>query len=82
MLACPDLFAIKRLFSHFVMGVAGIASSLILTGFFFFAIICMKLELPTWVLVVISICNDLSAMATSLDKVSAVSCDAADCLAF
>jgi H+-transporting ATPase len=46
-----------------------IASSLILTVFFFFAIICLGLELPTWVLVVISICNDLSAMATSLDSV-------------
>jgi hypothetical protein len=38
-------------------------------GFFFFAIIVLRLEFPTWVLVIISLTNDLSVMATSFDKV-------------
>jgi H+-transporting ATPase len=46
-----------------------IASSLLILGFFFFAIIILRLEMPTWVLVIISITNDMSAMFTSFDKV-------------
>ena len=47
-----------------------VASSLLILVFFFFAIICLELEMPTWVLVLISITNDLSVMATALDRVS------------
>ena len=47
-----------------------IASSLLILGYFFFAIIIFDLEMPTWVLVLINLLNDVSAMATSLDKVS------------
>ena len=46
-----------------------IASSLLILGYFFFAIIIFDLEMPTWVLVLINLLNDVSAMATSLDKV-------------
>jgi H+-transporting ATPase len=46
-----------------------IASSLLILGFFFFAIVILEFEIPTWVLVVISITNDVSAMFTSFDKV-------------
>jgi H+-transporting ATPase len=45
------------------------ASSILILGFFFFAIITMTFEMPTWVLVLISLFNDLSVMATSFDKV-------------
>lgn len=45
------------------------ASSITILGFFFFAIICMRLEFPTWIMVVISLTNDVSVMATSFDKV-------------
>ena len=46
-----------------------IASSLLILGFFFLAILIYSFEIPTWAIVVISICNDLSVMATSVDKV-------------
>ena len=45
------------------------ASSLLILGFFFLAILIYNFEIPTWAVVVISICNDLSVMATSVDKV-------------
>lgn len=48
---------------------AGISSSLTILGFFFFAIICMDFVIPTWILILLSITNDLSSMAVSLDKV-------------
>ena len=47
-----------------------IASSLLILGYFFFAILIFDFEMPTWVLVLINLLNDVSAMATSLDKVS------------
>lgn len=47
-----------------------IASSLLILGFFFFAIIILGLEMPTWAIIVINITNDVSVMATSFDKVS------------
>ena len=47
-----------------------IASSLLLLGYFFFAILIFDFEMPTWVLVLINLLNDVSAMATSLDKVN------------
>ena len=34
------------------------------------AVAIRRLEMPTWVLVVISITNDMSAMFTSFDKVN------------
>ncbi|KAL3158516.1 hypothetical protein ABBQ38_010745 [Trebouxia sp. C0009 RCD-2024] len=46
-----------------------IASSLLILGYFFFAILIFDFEMPTWVLVLINLLNDVSAMATSLDKV-------------
>lgn len=46
-----------------------ITSSLTILGFFFFAIIILKFEIPTWVLVVVSITNDVSACFVSFDKV-------------
>ncbi|GAQ86610.1 h+ ATPase [Klebsormidium nitens] len=45
------------------------ASSILILGFFFFAVVIMTFEMPTWTLVLISLFNDLSVMATSLDKV-------------
>ena len=45
------------------------ASSITILGFFFFAIIILNLEFPTWALVLVSLTNDLSVMATSFDKV-------------
>lgn len=47
-----------------------IASSLLILGYFFFAILIFDFEMPTWVLVLVNLLNDVSAMATSLDKVS------------
>ena len=47
-----------------------IASSLLILGYFFFAILIFDFEMPTWVLVLINLLNDVSAMATSLDKVN------------
>lgn len=49
-----------------------IASSLLILGYFFFAILIFDFEMPTWVLVLINLLNDVSAMATSLDKVSII----------
>lgn len=46
-----------------------IASSLTILFFFLLAIVIIGLEFPTWTLVLISLTNDLSAMATSYDKV-------------
>lgn len=46
-----------------------ITSSLLILSFFFLAIIVFDFEMPTWVLVLINLLNDVSAMATSLDKV-------------
>ncbi len=46
-----------------------IASSLLILGFFFFGIIILGLEMPTWAIIVINITNDASVMATSFDKV-------------
>ena len=50
-------------------GLRRVASSLFLLGFFFFGIVCIDLQWPTWALVIISITNDMSAMAMSLDNV-------------
>ncbi|KAI3423925.1 hypothetical protein D9Q98_009759 [Chlorella vulgaris] len=44
-------------------------SSLVILGFFFFAIIILHLDFPSWALVLISLLNDLAVMATSYDKV-------------
>ena len=49
-----------------------IASSLLILCFFFLAILIFDFEMPTWVLVLINLLNDVSAMATSLDKVCPV----------
>jgi len=46
-----------------------VCSSLLILGFFFFAIVTMSFEIPTWVLVVVSITNDVTAMFVSFDKV-------------
>ncbi|EIE22120.1 P-type ATPase [Coccomyxa subellipsoidea C-169] len=46
-----------------------IASSLLILGFFFFGIIILGFEMPTWAIIVINITNDASVMATSFDKV-------------
>ena len=45
------------------------ASSITILGFFFFAILILELQFPTWALVLVSLTNDLSVMATSFDKV-------------
>ena len=47
-----------------------IASSLLILGFFFFSVILLGLEMPTWAIIVINITNDASVMATSFDLVS------------
>jgi hypothetical protein len=44
---------------------------MLILGFFFFGILTMSFVMPTWALVVISLSNDISVMATSLDSVSA-----------
>ncbi|KAK9819692.1 hypothetical protein WJX72_001191 [[Myrmecia] bisecta] len=46
-----------------------VASSMLILSFFFVAILAFDFEIPTWVLVLISLCNDLSVMAISFDKV-------------
>ncbi|BDA48222.1 Plasma membrane ATPase 1 [Coccomyxa sp. Obi] len=46
-----------------------IASSLLILGFFFFGIIILGVEVPTWAIIVINITNDVSVMATSFDRV-------------
>lgn len=45
------------------------ASSLTILMFFFFAVIILAFTFPTWTLVLLSLTNDLSAMATSFDRV-------------
>ncbi len=45
------------------------ASSLTILLYFFFAVICLRFDFPTWTLVLLSLTNDLSAMATSFDRV-------------
>jgi hypothetical protein len=50
-----------------------ITSSLLILGFFFFAIILLGLEMPTWAIIIINITNDASVMATSFDKVRSAS---------
>lgn len=47
---------------------AGTSSSITILLFFFFATICMKFVMPTWVLILLSLTGDLSCMAVSLDK--------------
>lgn len=48
-----------------------LASSINILGFFFFAYVIFgsRFDFPTWALVLISLTNDLSVMATSFDKV-------------
>ncbi|KAK9833891.1 hypothetical protein WJX74_009082 [Apatococcus lobatus] len=46
-----------------------VACSLFIILFFFFAIVILDLEMPTWTVVVLSLFNDLSAMALGLDQV-------------
>lgn len=48
-----------------------LVSSLVILGIFFFLFMipALRFEFPTWALVLISLTNDLSAMATSFDKV-------------
>lgn len=61
--------------SHVIFGrlqaylIYRIASSLLILGFFFVAIIFLGLEMPTWAIIIINITNDVSVMATSFDKV-------------
>jgi 3-dehydroquinate dehydratase len=43
-----------------------------LQGFFFFSIIILHLDFPSWALVLVSLTTDLAVMATSYDKVNAV----------
>nr|AQM50087.1 P-type ATPase HA2 [Dunaliella maritima] len=45
------------------------ASSVLILGFFFFAILIFDFEIPTWILVLISMLNDASVIATSYDAV-------------
>ena len=47
-----------------------IACSLFISLFFFFAIVILDLEMPTWTVVIVSLFNDVSAMALGLDKVA------------
>eukprot|EP00897_Mesotaenium_endlicherianum_P006539 jgi/Mesen1/5913/ME000030S05179 len=46
-----------------------IASSVLILLFFFFSIICVQFDFPTWVLILLSLVNDFTVMATSVDKV-------------
>ena len=46
-----------------------IASCLLILGFFFFSVILLGLEMPTWAIIVINITNDAAVMATSFDLV-------------
>jgi len=43
------------------------ASSVLILGFFFLSIIALKFDFPTWVLILLSLVNDFTAMATSKD---------------
>jgi len=46
-----------------------IASSVLILGFFFLAIVALRFEFPTWVLIILSVVNDFTAMSTSKDSV-------------
>ena len=41
-----------------------LASSFFILGFFFFSIVALEFDFPTWVLIFCSIINDLTVMAT------------------
>jgi H+-transporting ATPase len=43
------------------------ASSVLILGFFFLSIIALEFDFPTWVLILLSLVNDFTAMATSKD---------------
>ncbi len=43
------------------------ASSVLILGFFFLSIIALRFDFPTWVLILLSLVNDFTAMATSKD---------------
>ena len=47
------------------------ASSVLILGFFFLSIIALRFNFPTWVLILLSLVNDFTAMATSKDSVRA-----------
>ena len=47
------------------------ASSVLILGFFFLSIIALSFNFPTWVLILLSLVNDFTAMATSKDSVRA-----------
>ena len=44
------------------------ASSVLILGFFFLSIVALKFDFPTWVLILLSLVNDFTAMATSKDS--------------
>lgn len=46
-----------------------LASSCLILGFFFLGITALKFDFPTWTLILLSIINDLTVMATSKDNV-------------
>jgi H+-transporting ATPase len=46
-----------------------LASSFLILGFFFGSIVGLGFDFPTWVLILVSIVNDLTVMATSKDNV-------------
>jgi H+-transporting ATPase len=46
-----------------------LASSCFILGFFFVSITALKFDFPTWTLILLSIINDLTVMATSKDNV-------------
>ena len=56
----------RRLESYIVYR---LASSCFILGFFFLSIIALKFDFPTWTLILLSIVNDFTVMATSKDNV-------------
>lgn len=46
-----------------------LASSFLILGFFFLSIVALKFQFPTWVLIIVSIVNDFTIMATTKDTV-------------
>ena len=56
----------RRLESYIVYR---LASSCLILGFFFLGITALKFDFPTWTLILLSIINDLTVMATSKDNV-------------
>jgi len=44
------------------------ASSVLILGFFFLSIIALQFDFPTWVLILLSLVNDFTAMATAKDS--------------